>query len=94
MFGIGMPELIVIMVIALLVFGAGRLPEAGKSLGRTIKEFKGAFEGRTEEAPAPAGATLPAGRDSLCPGCGKGNTEEAIFCRHCGHRLAAEPPRA
>ncbi len=37
---IGMGELVVILLIALLVFGAARLPEIGKALGRTIKEFK------------------------------------------------------
>ncbi|HTL44938.1 MAG TPA: twin-arginine translocase TatA/TatE family subunit [Vicinamibacterales bacterium] len=37
---IGMPELIVILVIALMVFGPKRLPELGKSLGLTINEFK------------------------------------------------------
>jgi sec-independent protein translocase protein TatA len=40
MFGIGMQELVVIFFIALLVFGASRLPEIGKSFGRAIKEFK------------------------------------------------------
>ena len=37
---IGMPELLVILFIALIVFGPRRLPELGKSLGQTIKEFK------------------------------------------------------
>lgn len=40
MFGIGMPELLVILLICLLVFGAAKLPEIGRSLGRTISEFK------------------------------------------------------
>lgn len=40
MFGIGMPELIVILVIILLIFGAAKLPEIGRALGKAIKEFK------------------------------------------------------
>ena len=45
MFGIGFPELIVIMVVALLVFGPGKLPEIGSALGKGIRDFKKAFEG-------------------------------------------------
>ncbi len=49
MFGIGVPELIVIMVIALIVFGPGKLPEIGSALGKGIRDFKKAFEGAEEE---------------------------------------------
>jgi len=40
MFGLGMPELLVILLIALLIFGAAKLPEIGRALGKTIAEFK------------------------------------------------------
>jgi sec-independent protein translocase protein TatA len=44
MFGIGMPELIIILVIILIIFGAGKLPEIGAGMGKAIKNFKGATE--------------------------------------------------
>ena len=40
MFGIGFQELLVILLIVLLVFGAKRLPEIGRSLGKTLAEFR------------------------------------------------------
>jgi len=42
MFGIGMPELIIILVIILIIFGAGKLPEIGAGVGKAIKNFKSA----------------------------------------------------
>jgi sec-independent protein translocase protein TatA len=45
MFGIGFPELIVILGVALLVFGPGKLPEIGSALGKGIRDFKKAFDG-------------------------------------------------
>jgi sec-independent protein translocase protein TatA len=42
MYGIGLPELIIVLALAFLVFGAGKLPEIGRGLGKAIKEFKAA----------------------------------------------------
>ena len=39
-FNIGAPELLIILVLALIIFGPGRLPEVGSALGRTIREFR------------------------------------------------------
>jgi sec-independent protein translocase protein TatA len=56
MFDIGLPELLVILVIALIVFGPQKLPELGKALGKAIREFKktteevkGSFEAETKD---------------------------------------------
>jgi sec-independent protein translocase protein TatA len=42
MFGIGMPELIIILIIILIIFGAGKLPEIGGGVGKAIRNFKNA----------------------------------------------------
>jgi sec-independent protein translocase protein TatA len=42
MFGIGMPELIIILVIILIIFGAGKLPEIGGGMGKAIRNFRSA----------------------------------------------------
>lgn len=49
MFGIGMPELIIILVIILIIFGAGKLPEIGSGLGRGIRNFKKAAKDEDPE---------------------------------------------
>ncbi len=40
MFGIGMQELLIILVLVLIVFGAGKLPQVGEALGKGIRNFK------------------------------------------------------
>ena len=53
MFGLGYQELLIILVIVLILFGANRLPELAKSLGSSVKEFKkGVNEVKNEDAPA------------------------------------------
>lgn len=47
--GIGVTELILILVIALVVFGPGKLPDVGKALGKSIREFKNAEKNIIED---------------------------------------------
>jgi sec-independent protein translocase protein TatA len=60
---IGFPELLILLVVALLVFGPKRLPEMGRSLGRGMREFKDSVTGKDEERPAELTAT-PVEHDS------------------------------
>lgn len=43
MFGLGLPELLLILVIGLVFFGPGKLPDVGKAIGKSMREFKAAL---------------------------------------------------
>ena len=49
MFGFGMPQLVIVLLIVLVVFGASRLPEIGGAMGKSIRNFKKASEGKEIE---------------------------------------------
>ncbi|MBF0618829.1 MAG: twin-arginine translocase TatA/TatE family subunit [Candidatus Omnitrophica bacterium] len=63
MFGIGMPELLVILLICLLVFGAEKLPDIGKAMGKTISEFKKAMKEGEEDKKDPLASSKDAGKN-------------------------------
>lgn len=75
--GIGMPEIILIFLVVLLVFGAKRIPEIARGLGKGIREFKDATndikselnvdERRTINQPRPAQHTAPRQSESYAP---------------------------
>lgn len=50
MFGLGLPELLLILVIGLIFFGPGKLPDVGSALGKSMREFKQAVNGVEAEA--------------------------------------------
>ena len=52
---IGMPELLVILLIVVVIFGARRLPELGKSLGQGIRSFRDSMSGREKDEDAEPG---------------------------------------
>ena len=50
MLNLGWPELILIFVICLLIFGAGKLPEVGKQIGKAIQAFKSGLKGKKNDS--------------------------------------------
>jgi sec-independent protein translocase protein TatA len=51
---VSIPELILLLVVILLIFGPKRVPEIGRSLGKGMREFKNSISGKDEEEPRPA----------------------------------------
>ncbi|MBN2429713.1 MAG: twin-arginine translocase TatA/TatE family subunit [Deltaproteobacteria bacterium] len=49
MFGLGVQELLIILVLVLIIFGAGKLPQVGSALGKGIKNFKHGLKGEEQE---------------------------------------------
>ena len=74
---IGFPELLIILAVLLLLFGAAKLPQLGGALGKTIKNFKQEMkEGQAEAAPA------------KCPKCEADISDPAAeFCSKCGQKV-------
>lgn len=59
MFGIGVPELILILAVGLIVFGPGKLPEMGRMLGKGIREFRKASNALTQAINTPEPPPAP-----------------------------------
>ena len=53
MFGLGVPELVIILVVVLLFFGPRKLPELGNFLGKSLRDFREALENRDEPPEGP-----------------------------------------
>ncbi len=102
---LGVPELLIIALIVVLVFGVGRLPEVGGAVGKSIREFRKAT--KDDDAGASTTASDPmmpprpdmsagspssmssAGETIFCSECGTKNARSAKFCSQCGHAIGA-----
>jgi len=103
---VGISGLIVILVVALLVFGPKRLPEIGRSLGKGLREFKDSVSNSESLDPQTEPAVLEAGGQGtsageavgadirFCTGCGAQARPEDRFCSRCGASLEDAPPPA
>jgi sec-independent protein translocase protein TatA len=100
---LGAPELIIVLVIVVLIFGVGRLPDVGGAVGKSIREFRKATKDPEEhettvmtstDAPVANGATkagsdLSAAQSTVfCGECGTKNVGTAKFCANCGHAIS------
>ena len=66
-FGIGAPELLIVLIIALIVLGPKKLPETGRSLGRGLREFKHSLTGGGDDLDERALAAASAPADTKVP---------------------------
>ncbi len=81
-------HLIIILVIVLIVFGPGKLPEIGGSLGKSINEFKRSFSSDSETDARPADSeSLSTAKPNVCPTCGTESPDGNQFCGKCGTKL-------
>ena len=79
MFGYNITTLIIILAIALLLFGPRRLPELGDSIGKAIRSFK-----KAHEDPESASTRTEIPPSATCPHCQKQVGGDFAFCPHCG----------
>jgi len=97
-FGLGPMELVIILLVLVMLFGATRLADIGGSLGKGIKEFRKEVateddESPTENVTAEPVAAAEGGSETVsavkCPSCGALNAVGAKFCSQCSASIAA-----
>jgi Tat protein translocase TatB subunit len=103
LFGIGLPELFLILILALVVIGPERLPEVAGQFGRTVadlrrqatqltSEFQSSLEDATRERQQQRTLSTAPPAGKVCPQCAVETAPEARFCPSCGANLAERTP--
>jgi sec-independent protein translocase protein TatA len=100
-FGIQPLHIVIVVIVALIIFGPSRLPEIGRGLGKSLAEFRKGTKEMTDgfrdevtrsageatpSATAPSSEPRPAG-GNFCTQCGAPNPTDARFCNKCGAQL-------
>jgi sec-independent protein translocase protein TatA len=90
---IGPWEIVVILLILVIIFGAGRLSQVGGALGKSVREFRGAIQDEPHHAAAAPAVTVTA-PPVTCATCQATNPATNRFCSSCGGDLStqATPP--
>jgi sec-independent protein translocase protein TatA len=97
-------ELVILLIIVVVIFGAGRLSQIGGALGKSVREFRSATQDELAAKSSTAGTsksvttvavpgatvvTTTAPVTKACPSCGHANAATLNFCSECGTALAA-----
>ena len=94
-FGLGPIELVVILLVLVMIFGASRLADLGGSLGKGIRQFKKEVQDDEKDEPVAQSTTQPvtANGDAIsavrCSSCGTLNAVGSKHCSNCGAAIAA-----
>jgi len=92
LFGIDFPELVVIMIFALILFGPEKLPEYGQKMGQMVHKWRRAYTNLQRSVHYPADLVPPSALtdhygEDLCPNCRYRIGSDFLFCPACGKRL-------
>ena len=91
--GLRAPELIIILIVALLIFGPKNLPKLGKSLGQTVKNVREGMEGDDDDEPKQVEAAAEPVVEEAAPVAAAATEaveEDVVFCSKCGAKNAAD----